>query len=163
MRQPERAVMHWHHPAGIQIEEGAGGVAGIGMDIPKRRGIVRANRKQRDFGPQALANVAEPGEISGVSGVVDRMLIVAQHVPAVAAMRILNNAGSPVSRWDVSDRQTAMAVAVPPVELNDVFESQVGHEIKNMMWDDNCRQFAAPSSMLHDPPQRRPVQMVEVR
>src|SRR6185437_10451953 len=35
VRQAEGAVVHGDHPAGVEIEEGAGGVGGIGVDVAK--------------------------------------------------------------------------------------------------------------------------------
>src|SRR6202048_3966451 len=50
MRQAKCSVMHGDHPAGLEIEKGASGVGGTGVDIAKLGRIVSANREQREFG-----------------------------------------------------------------------------------------------------------------
>src|SRR5438067_2594828 len=73
VRESESAVVHGNHPLRIQVEEGAGGVAGTGVDIAKRWRIISADWKQGELRGQARANLAKLGEISGVTGVINRM------------------------------------------------------------------------------------------
>src|SRR5260370_42683129 len=47
MRQAKCSVVHGPHPAGIQIEKGASGVGGTGVDIAKLGGILGADRQPR--------------------------------------------------------------------------------------------------------------------
>ena len=39
MREAEGAVVHGHHPAGLQVEEGADGVFRAGMDVAESGGL----------------------------------------------------------------------------------------------------------------------------
>src|SRR5216684_5725869 len=71
MRQTKRAVMHGDHPAGLQVEEGPGGVGGAGMDVAELRWVVSADGQQREFGREAPSDFAKAGEIGGVSGVIE--------------------------------------------------------------------------------------------
>ena len=97
--------MHGHHPARIEIEKGAGSVGGIGVDVAECRRIVGADRKQRQFRGEPLADFAEAREVSRVAGVVNGMFSAAQDIATVAAMGILDDACSPMSRGNVGDRQ----------------------------------------------------------
>ena len=61
------------------------------------------------------------------------------------------------------DGQSAMPVAVPPVQFHDIVEIQVGDQIENMMRNHDGRCYAASALGLpHNRPQGRPVQMVKV-
>src|SRR3979411_2294963 len=48
VRQAERAVVHGHHPAGVEIKKGTGSVRGISVNIAERRWIVGSNGEQRE-------------------------------------------------------------------------------------------------------------------
>src|SRR5258707_9811039 len=73
VRQAERAVVHGHHPAGVEIKKGPGSVCGIRVNIAERRWIVGSNGEQREFGGQAPADFAKARKVSGVASVVDRV------------------------------------------------------------------------------------------
>ena len=45
VREAESAVVHGNHPTGFEIEKGAHGVSGIGMDVAELRRIVGADRQ----------------------------------------------------------------------------------------------------------------------
>src|ERR1700730_7861535 len=47
MGEAECSVVHRDHPAGLEIEEGFGGVGGTGMYVTKLWRIVGADREQR--------------------------------------------------------------------------------------------------------------------
>ena len=164
MRQAEGSVVHRHHPSRFQIEEGAGGVGGAGMDTTKRRRVIGADRKQSQFRCQAPANLAKSGKIRGVAGVIDRVLRIAQHVAAVAAMRILEDSSAPMPRGHVGHGQPAMPVAVPPVQFDHVVKAQIGNQIENLIGNHDDGRSAAPAtSVLHDGSQRWAVQVIKVR
>ena len=130
MRQAEGSVVHGDHPAGFQIEEGLGGVGGTGMHVAELRRIVGADGQQRQFGREAASDFAEAVEVGGVSGVVDGVFAAAQHVAAVAAVRIFEDARSPMARGDVGDVERAVAIGVPPLEFDDFFEAEIGDQVE---------------------------------
>lgn len=88
VRQAECAVVHGNHPAGVQIEKGASGVGGVGVDVAKRGRIVGTDRKQRQLGTEALADFSEAGEVSGVSSVINGVLTGFENVASVAAVGV---------------------------------------------------------------------------
>ncbi len=71
------------------------------MDVAELRGIVGADREQREFGSEAAADFAEAGEVGGVTGVIHGLLARFQNEAPIAAMRILEDARAPVARWNV--------------------------------------------------------------
>src|SRR5208282_3174868 len=130
VRQAEGSIMHGHHPARFQIEEGAGGVGGAGMDVAELRRIVGADGEERQFGREAATDFAEAGEVGGVSGVVDGVFAAAQHVAAVAAVRILEDARSPMARGDMGDVERAVAVGVPPLQFDYFLEAEIVDQVE---------------------------------
>src|SRR5258706_6127581 len=60
-------------------------------------------------------------------------------------------------------RQAAMRRTVPPVELYNLGEAQIGDQVRYMAWDDDSRGSSADAQIvLHDRPQRGPMQVIEV-
>ena len=88
-------------------------------------------------GDEPASDLAKAGEISGVSGVVNGVLAAAQHVAAVAAVRILEDARSPMPRGHVRDVERAVAIGVPPLQFDNFFEAQIGDQVEQ---DDGGRQ-----------------------
>jgi len=163
MRKPERTVVHRNHPAGFQIHERLGRVARIGMHIAELRWIVGSNRQQREFRCQSPPDLAESREVRRVARVIDGVLARPQHEAAIAAMGILQNSRSPMPGRHMGDRQIRLARAVPPVEFDDLGEPQVRHQIGNMAGDnDRWRRPTLVQIVLHDRPQRGPMQMIKV-
>src|SRR5580704_19231813 len=117
--------MHWDHPARFEIEEGAGGVSRIGVDIAKLGRIVSADRQQCELRRKPAANLAEAGEISRVAGVINGMLAGSQHKAAIATVRILQDACSPVARRNVSYHHAAAARTLPPIEFDDLRKTEI--------------------------------------
>ena len=65
---------------------------------------------------------------------------------------------------NVRHRQIAVPRTVPPVELDDLREAQIGDQIRHMARNDDGRGGSPRTQIvLHDGAQRRPVQMIEVR
>jgi hypothetical protein len=62
-----------------------------------------------------------------------------QNISTIAAVRIFQNPRSPMSRRHVRHRHAAMPRTLPPIELNDFGETQVGNQIRHMTRNDNCR------------------------
>ena len=127
----------------FEVEEGARGVGGIGVDVAELRRIVGADGKQREFGREAASDFAEAGEVGGVAGVIDGMLAGLQNKAAVAAMRIFQNARSPVARGYVRDGKIAVARSLPPVEFDDFGKAEIGNQIGNVSGNDDRRRDSA--------------------
>lgn len=139
MREAEGSVMHGNHPSRIQIEEGARGVTGAGVNIAELRRIVGANWQERDLRAETSADLAKTGKIRSIAGVINGVLAAAQDVATVSAVRIAQNARTPVAGWYVRDGYIAMAVAAPPIQFNDIAETKIGHKIKHMFRDHRSR------------------------
>src|SRR2546423_10768354 len=78
-------------------------------------------------------------------------------------MRISDNPGAPMARRHVGNGQSAMAITIPPIEFDDIVETEVGHQIEDVVRYHNSRRSSATvSGVLNDGAQRWPVQMVEV-
>src|SRR4029077_19332317 len=78
-------------------------------------------------------------------------------------MRISDYPGTPMARRHMGDGQLAMAITIPPVQFDHIVETEVGHQIEDVMrYDDSGWRSAAISSVLDNRAQRWPVQMVEV-
>src|SRR5579859_6036476 len=134
------------------------------MDVAELRRIVGADRKQREFGIKPSSDLAEAREIGCVARVVDRVFARLQHESAITAMRIFQNARAPVARWDVRDRQRSPARTLPPIEFDDFRKSEIGYQIGHVRRNNNGGRYpACPQIILHNRPQRRTMQMIEVR
>ena len=60
--------------------------------------------------------------------------------------------------------QSAMTVIVPPFELNHIFESKIGYQIKYLVGDNHGGGIAAAANgLLHDGAQRGAMQVIEMR
>ena len=163
MGEAEGAVVHGDHPARVQVDEGLGGVGGTGVDVAEGGGIVGSDGKESEFGGEAFPDFAEAGEIGGVSGVIDGVLAGADDVASVTAVRVFEDAGSPVARGDVGDFESAFVVAVPPLEFDDLLEAEVGDEVEDVVRDDERGRGAGlAAGLAGDGPQRLAVEMVEV-
>src|SRR5579864_2742346 len=142
--------MHGDHPPRVQVKEGSSGVGGAGMNVAKRWRIVCADGKQRELWRKSHANFAEARKICGIAGVVNGMLIVPKNVAAVSAMRVAQNARTPMARRSMRYREAAMAVVAPPVQLDNVAEAEIGDEVKHMLRHDHSRRRSAPAfGVLH--------------
>src|SRR6266404_349021 len=92
------------------------------------------------------------------------MLSIPQHVATITAVGIAKNASAPMPRRHVSDGYIAVPVAAPPVQFDHVTKSEIRDQIENMFWHDDCWSRPAPAlCVLHERPQRRPVQVVKMR
>ena len=58
----EGAVVHGHHPAGLEVEEGASGVGRIRVNVAELRRIVGADGKQSEFGRKAVTDFLNPAK-----------------------------------------------------------------------------------------------------
>src|SRR6266496_2976871 len=123
MRKTEGAIVHGDHPVRIQIQESARGISGASVDVAERRRVVGSDGKQCELRGKTHSDLAEAGEVSSVAGVINRMLAVAEYVAAVTSMRIAQHARSPMTGWNVRDRNVAMAVTAPPVQFDDIAET----------------------------------------
>lgn len=78
-------------------------------------------------------------------------------------MGIFDNARAPVSRGHMCDGDVAMPVTVPPVHFNNVLETEIGNQIKHVMWN-NDRRRSAPltAGLLYDGAQRWTMKVVKM-
>jgi len=87
----------------------------------------------------------------------------AQYVAAVAAVRIFDNARSPVAGGDVGDVEGAVAIGVPPFEFDDLLVAEIGDEIEKMVRDnEGGRGSSLSAGLARDGAQRLAVQVIEV-
>jgi hypothetical protein len=92
------------------------------------------------------------------------MLAVAENIPTIASVSITQNPRSPVAGWYVRNGNVTVAVTVPPIQLHYIAKSKIRNEIEHVFrHDDGRRRAAEPFCVLHQGPERRPVQMIEVR
>src|SRR5258708_3013563 len=109
VREAERAVVHGDHPSRFEVEESAHGVGRIGVDIGELRRIIGADGGQREFGGKATSDFTAAGKICRCAGVVNRRFGSFQYQAAIAAVRMFENAGTRMARWNMSDRNAAGA------------------------------------------------------
>src|SRR5581483_10673190 len=102
-------------------------------------------------------------EVSGIAGVIDGVFPTAQDIATVAAMRVLDDAGSPVAGGDVGYGQPVMAVTIPPVELHNIRKAEIGDQVEDVMRNhDDGAASGLPLGVLHDGPQRGSVQVIKM-
>ena len=156
--------MHGHHPARFEIKEGLHGIGRIGVDVAELRRIVSSNGQQGEVGREAASDFTEPRKIRSIPGVIHRVLARLQHEAAIPAMRIFQDPGSPMSRRHVRDRNIVVPGTLPPVEFDNLGESQIRNQVGNMRRDDDGRGDAARVEIiLHDRAQRWAMEMIKVR
>ena len=61
---------------------------------------------------------------------VDGVFAAAQHVAAIAAVRIFEDARSPMPRRDVRYVERAVAIGVPPLEFDNLFKAEIGNQVE---------------------------------
>ena len=119
---------------------------------------------KRQLRGEPHADFAEAGKICRVPGVIDRMFAVAQNISAIAAMSIAQYACSPMPRRHMRDGHVAMAIAVPPVQLDHIAKTEIRDQIKNVLrHNDGRRRAPKLPGVLDQRSQRWPVQVIEVR
>src|SRR6266404_9928697 len=101
MGKSKCSVMHRNHPLSAKVNERAHSVFRTGVNVAIRSGLISTDRQQRSTGAQAIADLAKAAEVSGIAGVVDRMLAGADHISAEAAMVIAQHARTPMASGDV--------------------------------------------------------------
>jgi hypothetical protein len=163
MREAERAVVHGNHPARLEIQKRLGGVGGIGVNVAKLRGVVGANGKQSEFRCQAAPDFAEAVEIRGVPRVIHRMSAGFEDEASISAMGIFKNTGAPVTRGNVGDGKIAVAGGFPPVELDDLGEAQIRHQVGDVSGnDDGGSNSPCAQIIVNDRAQRGAMQVIKV-
>src|SRR5205807_8170560 len=95
----------------------------------------------------------------------DGMVPVPYHVSAKSPMRVADHARAPMPCRHVRDGQPVRVMAlVPPVQFYYVLEAKEAHYIGDMPWyNQRGRPTRRAPRHPHDSPQRRPVQVIEVR
>ena len=88
----------------------------------------------------------------------------AQHVAAIAAVGILEDACSPMPRRYVSDVERAVAIGIPPFEFDNLFKSEIGDQVEQVMrYDESGRGSGLAAGLPRDGAQRLAVQVIKVR
>lgn len=164
VREAEGSVVHRNHPAGLKIQKGFGGIRGIGVNVAKLRRVVGTDWQQSEFGRKATTDLAESGKICGVARVINRVFPALEDKASIAAVRIFENARAPMTRGHVRDGKIVVAGGFPPVKFDDLGKSQIGDQVGNVSGNDNRRSNSARAQVVvHQGPQRRPMQVVEMR
>ena len=79
-------------------------------------------------------------------------------------MRVTQNPRSPMTRGHVRYGYVSMAIAAPPVQLDDIAKSEVRNQIEHMLGYHYGWGGAAPAfGVLHERAQRWPMKMIEMR
>src|SRR5207244_184981 len=124
-------------PISRSPEEIAVSPGGDGWQVAKARGIEGPDGQQSKIRREPTPDLSKSRKICSIAGVVDGVLAGAQHVPAIAAVRVFDNACAPVPRGHMCHSQVAMPIAVPPIEFDHIAEAEVGHQIKDMVRHNN--------------------------
>src|SRR6185369_15418681 len=108
--------------------------------------------------------LAEAVEEGGVSGVVEGMPPVGEHVAAEAAMHVPDDARAPVVRGRVSDGEFANLDLLPPVHLDHLFKAEIEDDVADILRDDDDRRTSGLAlGGAGNGTQRWPMQMIKVR
>jgi len=85
------------------------------------------------FAASAKSEATGAGNWRCFLSVIHRMLPCPQHIAAVAAVRILEDACSPMPGRNVGHRQAAVPRTVPPVEFDNFGEAQIGNQVCDVL------------------------------
>ena len=122
--EAEGAVVHGDHLLGAEVDEGANGFLGAGVDGAVSIREISADRQQGDLGMEAIPDLAEAVEVGGVSGVIERVSGGFKEVSAVAAMGVAEDARPPVTAGGHGYLQALHCGGLPPLESVDGGEAQ---------------------------------------
>ena len=135
--QTKSSIVHRHECAGFELEEGINGFLGIHVDIAFGRGLVSADGKEGNFDRQPLTDFCEALEPCTVAAVKNRPSCVLNMETTKSSVAIVEQAGSPMSRWGQSDFQIAHLEALPLAKLLDTVETKAVNKSADMFGDDN--------------------------
>ena len=121
--------MHRNHALCAKLEKGAHGFFRIHVHFASAGRIVGANGEQRDIDLVALANFAESIEVSGVAAMKDGATADLHHEAAEAAVRIVQDARTPVMTRGEGDANRPMLVAFPIVQFVHAAKPEIVNEI----------------------------------
>lgn len=133
----EGAVVHGDEGAGAQFEKGLEGLLGIHVDIALGRVVVGADRQERQLDRAALADFRKAREVSRVSGVENRSHLPFDDKTPKAAVRVVQDACTPMVRRGESDLESAIRKALPEAEFLDLVEAKVMHQVADVLRDDD--------------------------
>src|SRR5579884_1332577 len=95
---------------------------------------------------------------------IDGMEAIAENVSAIAAMRILHGARTPVFRGSHDDLDMAQVHVLPPFQNMDFSEPEASDQVGNSPGHDDLRRFAGKLPRVsNDLAQRRQIQVVHMR
>src|SRR6185369_3406315 len=101
--------------------------------------MIGANRQERNFGVQTLANFGEAVEVGRVACVINGILAMSDDVTPESTMHVANDARTPVFRRRMGYGQAAMTVFLPPFQFDDLAETEVRNQIANVTGDNQDR------------------------
>ena len=125
--------------------------------------MIGADGQERDIGMKALANLGKAVKVGRVTGMVDGIFAMGDDITAKSTMHVANDAGTPMLRGRVGDRQSAMSVFFPPFQLDDLAEAEVRNEVANVARDDQDGSLSESAAMTRDGTERRAVEVIEMR
>src|SRR5436309_1066410 len=105
--------MHRDEPFCVQVAEDFDRFVRSHVHMPKRIGVVGANRQKRDLRRAPVSNFFEAFEIRAVTGMENSTALMFENKPAIASMFVVNHARSPMSRRSQRYFPIAMAEAFP--------------------------------------------------
>ncbi len=173
--EAEGAVVHGDHEAGVEVEEGADGLFGAGVDGAVGVGEVGADGEQGDVGVEARADLVKAGEVGGVAGVVEGGaggLVVVEGgdgVAAEVAVGVGEEARAPVLAGGQGDAEAGwlrggQVDGVPPAEGVDGGEGDAAEEVVDAGGDDGGGRGGAEGLVVADDlAQGGEVEVVHVR
>ncbi len=154
--------MHGDHPAGSEIAKCANGVLRTGVNIAERGWIIRTNWQQRDLGTKALSDFMEAIEVGGIASVVNGVLAMRDDVATESAVHIANDTSTPVPGGRMGNGQAAMVMCLPPLEFDDLAETEIGNQIANVTGDDKGRGLPQAAAVTCDRTQGGTMEVVEM-
>src|SRR6185437_10475587 len=146
-----------------KLKECANGVFGIHVDMEEAVGRIGADGQQGSLGNEATADLAETREVARVSGVIDRVRSVAENVTAEAAVRVVEDASSPMLRGRHGDFDASDFCGLPPVERANFGETERQDEVVNAVGNDgDGRPAGELPGLADDLPERGEVEVIHV-
>jgi len=123
--------MHGDKPFGFQFLEDLDGIIGSHVSMAKCLRVIGTDGKQGNFWGQDSTDLLKTVEIGAVASVIYTASLVLKDKASIAAVMIVQHAGTPVFTGGQRDRPVAVLKALPPFEFNNSAESkavcQVGH------------------------------------
>ena len=148
-------VMHRDQGVGTYLKKCLNRFLGIHVNFAACGRFVRANRKQRDIDPVAVADFLEAGKVSAVAAVKNSAAIRRDHKTAEIAMQIRQETGAPVVTGGERNLERPELDRLPIIELVHNMKPQIMDEISYAHRHNN-------RLIRRNSPQCAPVEVIEV-